>query len=484
MKSKRPNLVYVFADQLGYQHCGYAGNPQARTPHIDSLAESSMNFRQAISPTPVCAAYRASLFTGKYTTSTGMVINELRMNPNHRCIGHVLTDAGYETAYLGKWHLWANQLGNHDDPKNAFTPPGPYRLGFDGTWAAYNFHHEYYGTSYYRDEPVAIPYGPAGVYEPDAQVDMAIDLLQRHGRSNSGQPPAQPLAMFLSIGTPHDPWRWDNVPEKYAAMFSNVNIPLPANYSGRDDPYADQWGRFKACDRAKIPEYLKIYYAMAANLDDNLGRLVRALDEAGLSDDTVFVFTADHGEMFGSHGRRGKNIFFEEAIRVPFLMRCPGTIPAGISDVCLATPDIMPTLLGLLGLPIPAGVEGMDLSHCARGEPGPVPPAALLQNTGACADWIDGHEWRALRDARHTYAIFRVDATERLYDNLADPLQLHNLADTKPAGPVLRKFREMLRAKLAELNDTFASCTWYRDHWTRDRMIVSAARGASAAITQ
>ncbi len=74
---------------------------------------------------PVCAAYRASLFTGKYTTSTGMVINELRMNPNHRCLGHVLTEAGYDTAYIGKWHLWANELGNHLDPKNSFTPPGP-----------------------------------------------------------------------------------------------------------------------------------------------------------------------------------------------------------------------------------------------------------------------------------------------------------------------------------------------------------------------
>ena len=123
-QSSTPNLIYVFADQLGYQHCGYAGNSRARTPHIDALAGSGVSFNQAISATPVCAAYRASMLTGKYTTSTGMVINEIRMNPNHRCIAHVLGGGGYETAYVGKWHLWANQLGHHDDPRNAFIPPG------------------------------------------------------------------------------------------------------------------------------------------------------------------------------------------------------------------------------------------------------------------------------------------------------------------------------------------------------------------------
>src|ERR1035441_5014934 len=98
--STPPHLIYVFADQLGYRHCGYAGNSVSRTPHIDALAASGVSFGQAISATPVCAAYRASLLTGKYTTSTGMVINELRMNPNHRSIAHVLGGGGYETAYI------------------------------------------------------------------------------------------------------------------------------------------------------------------------------------------------------------------------------------------------------------------------------------------------------------------------------------------------------------------------------------------------
>ncbi len=472
--SKPPNLIFVFADQLCYQHCGYAGNLRARTPHLDALAASGISFRQAVSATPVCAAYRASLLTGKYTTSTGMVINELRMNPHHQCIAHVLSGGGYQTAYIGKWHLWANQLGNHDDPRNAFIPRGPYRLGFDGYWAGYNFHHEYFNAHYYRDEPVPIPYGDPSVYEPDAQTDMAIEVLNHHVRCGSDKP----LAMFLSIGTPHEPWNWKNVPTRYAELFRDVDIPRPPNYSDQNDPYADSWGRFKPGERSQLRQWMQAYYAMTANLDDNLGRLLRAIDLAGIGDNTILVFTSDHGEMFGAHGRHGKNIFYEEAIRIPLLMRWPGQIPAGsVSDVCMNTPDIMPTLLSLLKLPIPAAAEGMDLAHCALARPGQVPSAALLQNTGACADWIDGHEWRAMRDQQYTYAIFRVDRSERLFDNLADPYQMKNVAADPSAAPVLDRFRQMLAARMQDLNDHFECCTWYRDHWIADRIILRAAKG-------
>ena len=163
-EARRPNLIFVLADQLRYQSCGFAGDREARTPNIDTLASQGVVFRNAVSGHPVCAAYRASLFTGKYTTSTGMVINELRMNPNHECLGHVLTRHGYETAYIGKWHLWANELGNHEDPRNSFVPPGPCRLGFDGFWAAYNFHHDYYRGYYHTDSPEKIL---VKGYEPD-----------------------------------------------------------------------------------------------------------------------------------------------------------------------------------------------------------------------------------------------------------------------------------------------------------------------------
>ena len=468
---KRPNLVFVLADQLRLQSCGYAGDKAARTPNLDRLATEGMNLTNMVSSMPVCSAYRASLFTGKYVTSTGMVINELRMNPNHRCLAHCLTDAGYDTGYIGKWHLWANQLGNHYDPANSFVPPGPARLGFDGEWAGYNFHHEYYGkTAYFhRDSPEKIY---VDGYEPDCQTDMAIDYIRRHADA------AKPFCLTLAVGTPHDPWEKGNVPPNYYEMFRNAEIPLPPTYADRNqDSYGDDWSDISKT-REQLQEWMRVYYAMTSNLDWNVGRLRQALEDAGIAEDTVFIFTSDHGEMFGAHGRMKKNIFYEEAARVPFLVCRPGTIPAGkTSDICATNVDLMPTLLGMLGLEIPPEVEGVDLSHCLAGESGPEPEAAFLQNTGACAAWQDGHEWRALRSKRFTYAVFRTDGKEYLFDNRNDPFQTRNLVTLPEFTGKTNQFREMLRRKMEELHDDFPASLWYRDHWiSPDRIIFRAAR--------
>jgi arylsulfatase A-like enzyme len=182
--------------------------------------------------------------------------------------------------------------------------------------------------------------------------------------------------------------------------------------------------------------------------------------------------------MFAAHGRRAKNIFYEEACRVPFLLRWPGPLPADrTADACLATPDILPTLLSLMDLPAPADAEEMDLSHCARGTDGPEPDAALLQNTGACAAWADGYEWRALRSKRYTYAVYRKDRSEHLYDNQADPYQLRNLAAEPQHADRMAAFGQQLKRRMDELNDTFPPSTWYREHWIKNRNIIRGARG-------
>jgi arylsulfatase A-like enzyme len=138
----------------------------------------------------------------------------------------------------------------------------------------------------------------------------------------------------------------------------------------------------------------------------------------------------------------------------------------------------MPTILSLMSLDIPKDVEGMDLSRCALGCKGPELQAAFLQNTGACAAWENGHEWRALRDKQYTYAIYRVDKSELLFDNKSDPHQMINLAaDPKHTG-TLGRLRKMLAAKMKSLNDTFEQCTWYRDNWTDgNRNILRGAKG-------
>jgi arylsulfatase A-like enzyme len=299
---------------------------------------------------------------------------------------------------------------------------------------------------------------------------MMIGYLQHRADSQT------PFCAVLSYGSPHDPWTDNNVPPRFRELFKDVEFPDPASYSDGNDPYADAWGRLSPAERGQLSIWRRNYYAMTANLDWNYSRLLRALDEQGLTEDTIVVFSSDHGEMFGAHGRRAKNTFYEEAIRIPYLIRWPAHIPAGtVSGACVSTVDIVPTLLGLMDLSIPAGAEGMDCSLLARGERGPEPGAALLQNTGACAAWEDGFEWRALRDKRYTYAVYRRDGSELLFDNVVDPYQLQNLASDGQHAKMLEALRNGLSVKMASLGDTFESCTWYRDNWTSNREIVRSA---------
>ncbi|MBO7740390.1 MAG: sulfatase, partial [Clostridia bacterium] len=347
----QPNLIYIFADQLRYQSVGYNGDTLAKTPNIDAFAKESTVMDNAVSGHPVCAPYRASLLTGKYTTSTGMVINEIRISQNHITFPNVLRENGYETCYIGKWHLWANVWGDHFNPDNSYIPEGQ-RLGFDDFFAGFNFHHDYYSplAYYHLNSKDKIYYDG---YEPDCQTDMAIEHLTRLSENN------KPFALFLSLGTPHDPWIKENVPEKYYELFKNHPFPHPENYLPENDPYADDWAKLSERERQELEDWRRVYYAMVANLDDNFGKLVNAIDNLGLRDNSIVIFTSDHGELFGAHGRRAKNIFYEEAVRVPYLIRGKQFIPS-VCDANFNTVDIMPTLLSYMNLPIPETVEGLN----------------------------------------------------------------------------------------------------------------------------
>lgn len=464
MSEKKPNLIYVFADQLRYFSMGYAGDKRALTPHIDALCKESTDLCQAVSGHPVCAPYRASLLTGKYTTSTGMVINEIRMNTNHHTFADVLNENGYETAYIGKWHMYAAELGHHYDPKNSYIPKGRDRLGFNGYFAGYNFRHEYsVGTAYYHlDSPEKIYYDK---YEPDAQVDMAVEQLERLSAQE------KPFALFLSIGTPHDPWVPENVPAEYLERFRNTEFFLPENYLPDNDPHADDWAKLSEEERGKLTEWMRVYYAMVANLDDNIGRLLAELGRLGLEENSILVFTSDHGELFGAHGRRAKNIFYEEAVRVPFLVRWKGHLAQNEKrDFVFNTVDIMPTFLSMMGLPVPDEVEGHDLSACIRGT-ADTEAGALMMCTGPTAVFGDGNEWRALRTKQYTYAVFKSDGQELLFDNEADPYQMNNLIGNPDYADTAEKLKAEMYAKMEQIGDTFEHNSYYEKNWVEDRLI-------------
>ncbi len=466
---KRPNLLYIFGDQLRRASCGYTGYSNAITPNIDAFHARSMDFCQCVSGHPVCAPYRASLFTGKYTSSTGMVINEIRLNPNQRCIGHVLTEGGYETAYIGKWHLYADELGNHYDPKNSFVPKGPDRLGFDDYWAAYGFHHEYYAPkAYYHEESPEKIY--ADKYEPYTQAELAIKHLRR---LHDGD---KPFAMFLSFGVPHDPWVPENVPAEALAKFASAKYDYPPNYLPQDDPHGDSWAHLSEEERKELPEWMRVYDAMVYCLDQAFGMVMEAVRDMGLDRDTIIVFTSDHGECFGAHGRRAKNIFYEEAVRVPFMVRLPGGAQAeAASDACLNTVDIMPTLLDLMDLPVPEGVQGHSAAGLITGRENEGPDVQLMQGMGAVADWGDGYEWRALRDRRYTYARYLRDGQELLFDHEEDPYEMNDLSGDPAFAGKLTEMRQRMQQEMDRIHDTFERTSWYRDNWTKDRRIIRTA---------
>ena len=301
-------------------------------------------------------------------------------------------------------------------------PPGPYRLGFDQEWKAYDFSHKYYDGFYYEDafDRIDVP-----GYEPHTQTDLAIDYLKRRRASDD------PFALFLSYGPPHDPWRWDNCLEPFNHLFRNETFPDPPNYrDGHAHYWHPEWDEEWWKEEWKPDRFRKrqVYAAQTTSMDWEVERLLRALSQLELSKDTIFVFTSDHGEMFGAHGRIAKKIFYEEAVRVPFLMRWPGEIPPHVNSSCLNTPDIAPTLLSLMGLPVPDSMEGSDLSAQARGEVEPHTEPALLQGMGHTFQWHDGDEWRAARDAQYTYAEM-LDGPTHLFDHANDPYQQANLAE-------------------------------------------------------
>ena len=289
--------------------------------------------------------------------------------------------------------------------------------------------------------------------------------------------------MFLSYSPPHDPWKEFNVDTESWELYKDSVFSLPQNFLADADQYADRMKSEKDWEywTMQIPDAKKAYYAMVHHLDSEIGRIIDCVEEEGIADETIIIYTSDHGEMFGSQGRVYKLTFYEEAARIPFIVKWDGHIQgSGISDVCLNTPDIAPTILGLLDLPVPEEMEGMDLSRSIIGKNGPEPDFALLQGMGHTYRWIDGSEWRAIRGKRFTYARYLLDGSEHLYDNMNDSLQLFNLARDPEWADKLAEMGDAMSAKMSEINDEFKPCTWYRDNWMDpddNYSIIGAAQG-------
>ncbi|MEB2363863.1 MAG: sulfatase [Bryobacteraceae bacterium] len=453
----RPNLLFVFADQMRQMSMGCAGCAEVQTRHFDRFAaERGAMLTDAVSTLPVCAPYRAAMLTGRYPLSNTVIVNNARLPDEMPSLGKVLRENGYRTGYIGKWHL-------SGEPANrGFVPPGPMRHGFD-YWAAHNCSHAYRRAVYYRDDPNPVP---VEGWEPDVQTGLAIDFIRSAPRN-------QPFAMVMSWGPPHTPFE---APEEFLARYRKPlklrpNVGITSDSLLRID---DSRFRKRAANPQEVLEEITLrYYAAISNLDHNFGRLLGCLDELGIAEDTVVVFTSDHGDMLGSHGQFHKGQPWEESVRVPFLIAYPREIRGGTrSDVLLGTPDILPTLLGLMGIRKPGGIQGEDLSPVLRGRSMRGPRSALLTIPCALTTWggrwnrlADGgygfppgfmRPYRAVRTRTHTYARDR-KGSWMLYDNVKDPYQRNNLIETRGPGAIPSECQKELADWLDRTRDSFGS---------------------------
>lgn len=432
---KQPNVLFVFADQWRAQAAGYAADPNAHTPCLDNLAAESINFTNAISGCPVCTPYRASFLTGRFPTTHGLFMNDAHLNNDAVSIAQAFTQSGYNTAYIGKWHV--NGYG-----RNAFIPR-KYRQGFD-YWKVLECTHEYNDSAYYGDTDKKLKWEG---YDAIAQTRDAIKYIEDYQDT-------KPFFMVLSWGPPHAPYQ--TAPEKYRKMFSADDIVLRANV-----PLENQ-------EQAK--KDLAGYYAHIAALDDCLKMLLECMDKQGIREDTILVFTSDHGDMLGSQGQFKKQRPWDESVMVPFLLRYPAMFgnSGKKDDRFIDAPDIMPTLLGLCGIDIPETVEGYDLSGYLKGEKPPSDNFGMLSCVAPFGQYTriehGGKEYRAIRTDRYTYAR-DLQSPWLLYDNQEDPYQLHNLCGQQQMRDIQARLDDILNDELKRRGDNFEPAEAYIKRW-------------------
>ena len=407
LPKRSPNILFILPDQLRAQALHCYGDPNVRTPNIDRLASEGLTFHNTVANTPVCCPARANMLTGRYAHKNGMVANDLRLRESETTYSELLRGAGYRTGFIGKWHL----DGGPRLP--GFVPPGPRRHGFE-FWAANECSHTHFNTHYFRDTPEPIPIQK---FEAEGWTDIAIEFLKQTSTDT------RPFFLTVQMGPPHDPYK---APPAYRKLYDSAQLKLRPN-----------WQPTPGATRADIAEY----YGMITAVDEQVGRLLRTLDELSISDDTVVLLASDHGDMLGSQGQRLKRKPWDESIRVPGIVRYRRkTEPGRATDVFFTHVDFAPTFLGLAGVKAPSTMQGVDLSGLIRGESSKGPDSAFLQIFGPYDGDGTPAAWRGVRTARYTYARTK-EKPWLLYDNARDPYQLNDLID-QPGSQPLRKHLE------------------------------------------
>jgi arylsulfatase A-like enzyme len=439
LAGKRPNIVYMMTDDQAWHAMSGAGNPVVRTPNMDSLGRAGVRFTNMFATNSLCAPSRATFLTGKYSHTHGVRTNEVPWR-DQPIFTDYLKQAGYQICFIGKFHQGGRVIPAKPDIWMGFTDQGVYvdqtLRDFDGQVKKEKGHNT------------------------DLLGDRAVAYLKGHRKD--------PFCLLLWFKAPHRPW----VPtERNENLYADVKIPHPRSF---DDDYA---GRPEAVRKtemqveiAKPPksfdEWLKDYYRTIVDVDDNIGKVLKALDDLGLADHTIVIHTSDNGFLLGEHHFFDKRLMYEPSIRLPMLLRYPRLVKEGgraIAPMALNV-DLAPTLLDLAGAPVPADMQGATWRPLLEGRDVPwrkawyyeyyeYPAVHMVRpNRGVRTERYKYIEWPEFHGEQRG-SKFDHPAEYELYDLQTDPDEMKNLfADSRHADTVAELRKEMQRLRV-ELKD-------------------------------
>lgn len=373
---KRPNVVLVVCDQMSAWTLGALGAPFGVTPHLDALASGGLNFSNAYTSYPVCVPARASMMTGRYASRVGCVDNASLYGSDIPTVAHHLSAAGYETVLTGKMHfIGPDQL--HGFERRLTTDIYPANFAWlPNRDDVSSFRH----VDHPDAKPLAIDYVTAGVrqwsdgLEYDEETHLRALQFIRSRRTQVGgseqlPPPEReehrPYLLCVSYHHPHEPF---HVPQDLWDRFADLDVGLPAQDPDLPQSQMDRWvNAFHGVDDVplhdpdRLTQLRRAYLCLVAYIDDKVGHLIEVLTETGQRDDTVIMFTSDHGDMLGERGMVQKRCFYEPSANIPLIVNGPGRVRQGIVDTPVSLVDVLPTILNIASVENALPVDGVNI---------------------------------------------------------------------------------------------------------------------------
>ncbi len=442
---------------------GFLGEEPVLTPHLDSLAQKSLVLSNFISNYPVCSPARATLMTGQYAFSNHVLSNVtsrtapfgVHLDSGAICWSDVLKRQGYSLGYIGKWHLdsphapFIPSSNNRGAVKwNEWTPPNR-RHGFD-FWYSYGTYDVHTKPMYWNTNADRMGFKYVDEWEPQRDVDKAIEFIEN--KDGSCRSNDKPFGLVVSVNPPHTGYQY--VPEKYYDLYRN----LPDDVLIKDPDIPEAGTPMGDAYRKNV----RYYYACITGVDEQIGRLIHALRQNKLADNTIVLFISDHGNCLGKHDQITKNNIYEESLRVPFVLYWKGRVAARIDNNCLMSyADIYPSLLEMMGLKslIPPSVEGKSYAQYLLSGKGEFPEYQYFMGhleVNPNTDTLDvsgGFRGIRTKDFKLAYEHEGDSLRKYLFNLNQDPFELKNIYGQLPE--VTEKLNNQLVRKLQESHDPF-----------------------------